>query len=505
MKAIATEELSKTFQDAISITRELGIQYLWIDSLCIIQDSHDDWKIESAQMYRVYSSSYCNLAASSARDGSQGMLWHRDYKALQPLKLSIFDRVCHIEPTVQSVFEANVEHGPLMNRAWVFQERMLSRRNLHFTTAGLLWECHTTSTFEQSLSIDRGPPKKPVPLLLPDYIKDVVSYKDPNSAKLRLATSTNTPTSRPKYSTAELIKGTGKLIVSASSGETRSQGLAIKQLHSMWDSLVNNYSTTKLTQQTDKLVALSGLAESWQKQLHDEYFAGLWRTNMYQNLLWCVAILPEFDKQPQRPATYVAPSWSWASIIGPVMSLTAGIKILKNLAIVSNVAIETKGPNPLGQVTMGYVDLYGRIACVKVNSASLRQEKGSPNTFLIALRDTAVFPQGYISVSIDVAANDVPSVEAVNWYLMPLGLCGEYNSLTRPYSPLLLGLVLQEIEPNSNHFRRLGRFQCGGGEAESKINEISIACRSFDDYSNKTALECKLNEEGYPQYSIRVI
>lgn len=462
MKAIVTEELSKTFQDAVCITRELGIQYLWIDALCIIQDSHIDWKRESAQMYRIYSSSYCNLAASSARNGSQGMLWHRDAKALQPLKLFIFDRVCHIESTVKSVFEANVEHGPLMNRAWVFQERMLSRRNLHFTTAGLLWECNSISTFEQSLSIDRGPPKRAVPLLLSDYIKDFVSYKDPNAAKIRLANSTNTPTSRLKYSTAELIKGTNKLVASASSGETRSQGLTIKQLHSMWDSLVNNYSTTKLTKQTDKLVALSGLAESWQQQLHDEYLAGLWRMNLNRNLLWCVAIRPEFDEQPQRPATYVAPSWSWASIIGPVMTLPANIKILKNLAIMSEVAVETRGPNPLGQMMAGYIDLHGKIARVKVTSASLRQEKGSPNTFLIALRDTAVFAQGYVSVSIDVAANDVPSVEAVSWYLMPLGLCGEYNTLTRSYSPVLLGLVLQEIEKsNSNYFRRLGRFRCG--------------------------------------------
>jgi hypothetical protein len=301
-----------------------------------------------------------------------------------------------------------------------------------------------------------------------------------------------------------LIKGTDKLIVAASSGETRSEELTIKQLHSIWDSLVDDYSTTKLTKQTDKLVALSGLAESWQQHLHDEYLAGLWRMNLYRNLLWRVAIRPEFDEQPQRPGTYVAPSWSWASIIGPVMTLPARTKILRNLAIVSDVAIETRGPNPFGQVMAGYVDLYGRIARVKVNSMSLRQSKGSPNTFIIALRDTAVFAQGYIEVSIDVAANDVPSVEAVDWYLMPLGLCGEYNTRTRPYSPLLLGLVLREIEPNSNHFRRLGRFRCGGGEAESKINEISIACQSFDEDSNKTGLEYKLDEEGYPQYSIRV-
>jgi len=82
---------------------------------------------------------------------------------------------------------------------------------------------------------------------------------------------------------------------------------------------------------------------------------------------------------------------------------------------VSDVEIETRGPNPFGQVMAGYIDLYGRIARVKVNSMTLQQLKGSPNTFIRALQDTAVFAQGYIEVSIGVAADDVPSVEAVNW------------------------------------------------------------------------------------------
>jgi hypothetical protein len=72
MASIPIEKLTRTFTDAISITRELGIDYLWIDSLCIIQDSNHDWEAESALMSSVYSGSKINIAAAAARDGSDG-------------------------------------------------------------------------------------------------------------------------------------------------------------------------------------------------------------------------------------------------------------------------------------------------------------------------------------------------------------------------------------------------------------------------------------------------
>lgn len=70
---IILSQLSKTFQDAIRVTRSLGVRYLWIDALCIIQDSEDDWQQESARMNQTYSASFCNIAATAAPDGSKGL------------------------------------------------------------------------------------------------------------------------------------------------------------------------------------------------------------------------------------------------------------------------------------------------------------------------------------------------------------------------------------------------------------------------------------------------
>jgi hypothetical protein len=501
MTAIATKDLSKTFQDAIYITRLLGIQYIWIDALCIIQDSELDWKRESAQMFHIYSSSYCNLAASSARDGSQGMLYHRDNKALQPLKLFVNDMVCFIEPTTKSMFEANVEHGPLTNRAWVFQERMLSKRNLHFTSKHLLWECNSFSTFEGSVLVDVGLPKRAVPSLSGEETNDLLSSRDPSHITAQLIPATNAPASLPEFSTVELPQKRNHLIVSARFKGIKHQRLNTEKLYSEWDSLVDTYSTTKLTEPTDKLIALGGLAESWQQQLQDEYFAGLWRMNLIRGLLWHVGARSELHDQHANPARYVAPSWSWASIIGRVETLPAYINILKSLAVVLDVVIESTGPSKFGQLKAGYIDLHGRIARVKVDPVKFQQERDRHNAFLIPLRNEAVHPRDSVSVTIDVAAHDAPTAEADYWYLMPLAMC--QSSITS--NPELFGLVLREIEPRLKRCRRIGLFRCGGSQAESKIKAISIAYRSFTEHANNTELDYEIDDEGYSRYFVQVI
>ncbi|PQE07156.1 Heterokaryon incompatibility protein [Rutstroemia sp. NJR-2017a BVV2] len=67
-QALPMEELPQTFKDAITVTRQLGLQYIWIDSLCIIQHDQEDWFRESAKMGDIFESSSCTLAAVDALD-----------------------------------------------------------------------------------------------------------------------------------------------------------------------------------------------------------------------------------------------------------------------------------------------------------------------------------------------------------------------------------------------------------------------------------------------------
>jgi hypothetical protein len=137
--------LPKTFQDALIMTRFLGFEYIWIDSLCIMQDSIDDWKTESALMGDVYGNAVCNLAAVGSRDGNGG-LW-MDRSPLLHLPCEVESNIplgsnstWHIHPRYlqQATLLLN---GPLLKRGWVIQERLLAPRTLYFGTYQLFWEC----------------------------------------------------------------------------------------------------------------------------------------------------------------------------------------------------------------------------------------------------------------------------------------------------------------------------------------------------------------------------
>ena len=138
-KGIDFSKLPKTFQDAVTVTRELGVQYLWIDSLCIIQDNAKDWEAESKRMEDVFSSAYCTIAASSARDSTEGFLGSRPSRQYIKIPWPQGSRL-YIGEALEN-FNHDVEEAELNRRGWVLQERALSRRTIHFTANQTYWEC----------------------------------------------------------------------------------------------------------------------------------------------------------------------------------------------------------------------------------------------------------------------------------------------------------------------------------------------------------------------------
>lgn len=149
-RGIVWADLPRTFQDAVTITRQLGMRFLWIDSICIIQrhkgcsavcDSLSDWDKEAGKMGRYYNWSYATLAATAATDSKAGFL-HPRKKPRQcvnirrsPSGSDIY--VC--EPIDD--FQTDVVDAALNTRGWVLQERALSRRIIHFTANQVYWEC----------------------------------------------------------------------------------------------------------------------------------------------------------------------------------------------------------------------------------------------------------------------------------------------------------------------------------------------------------------------------
>lgn len=146
-KGVSDGSLPQTFQDAVIITRKLGVKYLWIDSLCILQkngqeedaDSKKDWDKESQLMEKIFGSAYLTIAASCANDRFEGFLKKRDERQFVTMRGSNGAQF-HICEIIDK-FETDVEKGKLNQRGWVLQERALSQRTLHFTRSQTYWEC----------------------------------------------------------------------------------------------------------------------------------------------------------------------------------------------------------------------------------------------------------------------------------------------------------------------------------------------------------------------------
>lgn len=266
LKCITFKDLSKTFQDAVSITRELGQRYLWIDSMCIIQDDRNDWAKEAALMAEVYGNSLFTLAALSSRDGTQGCNLVADIQSSTRNRFidlhwnrasHLYVRVFEKEPRNWDndynggLDRTNSLRSPLRHRAWVLQEKELSRRSIHFGKDQLLWECRQTKT------------------------------------------------------TAQLPWEQWK----------REEDLIYKR---EWYELVEDYTLRSVTAPTDKLPALSGLAKRHQGD-KDQYLAGIWSSQFPGTLLWqSKDPLAIKMSQASKNFSYIAPSWSWASIQGRI-------------------------------------------------------------------------------------------------------------------------------------------------------------------------------------------
>jgi hypothetical protein len=324
-RQIMIADMPKTYQDAICVTRELGVRYLWIDSLCICQDDMDNWERESAKMSSIYTNAYLTISASRARDSAEGFLGPRPPQAYVEIE--------YTAPGTDSVQGQALAFGlplreeavptdyvsmpsePLSDRAWGLQERVLSRRMLHYGTLQMFFECSAGFRGEDGLSLPQR------------YHSVHTDLKD-----------------QPEENAGEEVE---KALPSSDlSSHKLNQGKAA--LLREWENLLWSYGTRKLTNASDKLPALSGLASIFAKRMQDEYVAGLWRSHLIEGLLW-------EGLDARRVSEYRAPSWSWASMDG-----TPGMALLgeyESLAKVLNVKVNVKGANPYGEVTGGYIKL----------------------------------------------------------------------------------------------------------------------------------------------------
>ncbi|KAF6514511.1 hypothetical protein HZS61_005645 [Fusarium oxysporum f. sp. conglutinans] len=289
------KDLPATFRDEITVTNRLGLEYIWIDALCIIQLDAEDWSLHSVTMAKVYSYSAITLAAAASSDAHGGLFRERNPASINGAKVNLkwpsheLEGEFYLVPT--DPWEKAVANSPLLKRAWVFQERLLSRGTVYFAHDMLYWECG--ELYASELYPEAGPwdlqyryKRFDVADRLPSGVQSVEDY-------------------RFKHVYTELL--TREL--NAEKTVTDEEMFLY-----VWASVVAQYSVGKLSKETDKLIAIDGVAEQLTRIVpREQYLKGLWKQeNLSLSLLWRT----ETEEEP--PSTRVAPSWSWASVYTPV-------------------------------------------------------------------------------------------------------------------------------------------------------------------------------------------
>jgi Heterokaryon incompatibility protein (HET) len=362
LTVISLDTLCKTHQDAILITRRLGFKYLWIDALCIVQDDYADWEDESSKMFSIYRDSVLTLAAASSSNGDGGIFSKRPYDVLatsaiilgikydddepENYKLPEIDilvsrieldpntpeDVLDSEALVKDAGEFNgpfllvrkpvLSHGiysygfhkyhtatdfPLEDRAWCLQERILSTRIVHFSRDELVWECKCSTQCECG-----GISSREGAITLREHFEVFLQNEDP-----RVRSDT-------------------------------------------WMEMVSKCTKRKITNESDRLPTLSGLARCLQEQGFGKYLAGLWMEHLPAQLLWCTY----YGDQARRASTYRAPSWSFASVENASFNnaLETMFRTHRHfLASFSSAECRPAGTDPTGNVAEGHITITGPV------------------------------------------------------------------------------------------------------------------------------------------------
>lgn len=134
-------KLTQKFGEAMQCTKALSFHFIWIDSLCIIQDSEKDWALEASRMHNIYLHSSCNIAAASTPNGEGPLFAIPDFANSKPVKVHVRQAASNYFCDFEELWHDNITRSPLLRRGWVLQEVTLSPRTLYFCKNQMFWEC----------------------------------------------------------------------------------------------------------------------------------------------------------------------------------------------------------------------------------------------------------------------------------------------------------------------------------------------------------------------------
>ncbi|KAH7076257.1 heterokaryon incompatibility protein-domain-containing protein [Paraphoma chrysanthemicola] len=340
--------LPKTLQEAIFVTKSLGLKYIWIDSICIVQDDENEWSVQASKMASIYAAAYVVLAATSAKDSSDGFLHLRE----MPSRISSHDRWGHV---VELEAMRNDSHDcylnsdstdfPLFKRGWCLQERLMARRVIHFLPHEALFVCSKERQCEC----------------------DIIGKK-----------FTERTTSGARAF---------KILSSLAESEDPNKLDQSKRFGGLWTDIVQEYSSMTLTNPKDVLPALSGIASSVAKLNPGPYIEGLWARDIAYQLAWSPnrypserqCAVPSLKDEPHRP-TFSWTHWQYG------IDFKDQRKYDESLCTFLSTDMEPATKNPYGPGLAGSIRLHGKT----VSGLDLNQYIGtSPSTHIKLDQDVA--------------------------------------------------------------------------------------------------------------------
>lgn len=422
---IAFNKLPATLRDAITTTHELGLCYLFVDSLCILQDDEQDKHVQIAQMSEIYSEAAITILASRAESVSSGFLHKRkppipSFRSTDDLyKMSLRcpnDELGSVVMLSDHVVDRH-EPRPLAFRAWAFQENLLSARTLSYADEQTTWRCWTMNSLTDGWPNTSG-------FLDGVPLDSVPEFLRPHS----------------------IIKATE---------ETK------RVVFNQWHDLLSEYVQLNLSCPGDKLPAISAIAERMGSALGDKYLAGMWKSRLPEDLLWRLGHRFSVDKVPRypRPKTFRAPSWSWAAVDGK----PCRTHVNKPFSLeVRGWYTELESPAaPYGSVKGGHLIVSGRLRRVVLSGirrraytpvgTSKRPEVEFENLFHIA-EPSREGAEAWIPMSFDAMEQEFQDDADMDIAML------EVSSHVDPYG---YGLILREVE--HQRFSRLGLFDYFSG------------------------------------------
>lgn len=319
--AIPLESLPTTFKHGIEVAKSLGFEYIWIDSLCIIQDSPIDWEDQSSLMAFIYSNADLVLAASSAISTADEFLKGRTAYRESLLKVEGIRDGSHDICLKYRLLQPKITLPmlePLDRRAWALQERILARRYLAFGSHEISWACMASSACEC------------------EWWRVATTWRDD-------------------------IRNIRKDLSEAADNE----------LGDCWRlKVLYRYFDRRLSHQSDTLFAISAIASTFNARMGSGYLAGIWRKDLPVGLLW-ESVKPELAYIDGHSNI---PSWSWASLPLEVVSMSARtsrhgesmVKILDARTTPSTV-------NQFGSVNGGFIKLWGELWKADLTARNLQQ------------------------------------------------------------------------------------------------------------------------------------